>query len=148
MENIEAISALKDALKDCVFTDQDSLFRASFDAMKLSFMPQAVIRPILSDDVGVVLKLANQYDIPVTTRGAGSTLTGSATPVKGGWVLDLTRLNSIEIDELGKFAYVGAGAITGDIQQRAEAVNLFYADRKSTRLNSSHIQKSRMPSSA
>ena len=57
---------------------------------------------------------------------------------------------------LRKFAVVvgiAALAVTG--AQRANAAAAFgdvpfthWADRKSTRLNSSHIQKSRMPSSA
>jgi glycolate oxidase len=37
----------------------------------------------------VVLLLANRHGVPVTTRGRGTTLTGAATPVRGGWVLDL-----------------------------------------------------------
>ena len=37
-----------------------------------------------------------------------------------------------------------AGALVGNMIDRS----LFAEDRKSTRLNSSHIQKSRMPSSA
>lgn len=126
MNNDDVITALKKALGAEVLTDKESLFNASFDAMRLSFMPTAVIRPSLAESVGTVLRLANEYNIPVTTRGAGSTLTGSATPVKAGWVLDLTKLNTIKIDAFSKYAYVEAGAITGDIQKRAEELELFY----------------------
>ena len=35
-----------------------------------------------------------------------------------------------------------------DVSIQAQVINLLQEDRKSTRLNSSHIQKSRMPSSA
>ena len=37
---------------------------------------------------GTVLELANIFEVPVTTRGAGSTLTGSATPnmEAGYWI--------------------------------------------------------------
>ena len=41
-----------------------------------------------------------------------------------------------------------AGAAHRGLGDRAKASELFEKDRKSTRLNSSHIQKSRMPSSA
>jgi glycolate oxidase len=127
MKNNDAISALKSALGNEVLTDEESLFNASFDAMKLSFMPTAVIRPSKAEAVGTVLVIANEYNIPITTRGAGSTLTGSATPVNSGWVLDLTKLNSIKIDAFSKYAFVGAGTITGDIQKLAEEHGLFYA---------------------
>ena len=40
----------------------------------------------------------------------------------------------------------GAVALTGQVSSQKEG--LMEGDRKSTRLNSSHIQKSRMPSSA
>ena len=43
------------------------------------------------------------------------------------------------LDSLGALALMGGLALSGYVQER---------DRKSTRLNSSHIQKSRMPSSA
>ena len=39
-------------------------------------------------------------------------------------------------------------AIDGFLDKRAEGCDIVYGDRKSTRLNSSHTQKSRMPSSA
>ncbi|PWU06957.1 MAG: FAD-binding oxidoreductase, partial [Verrucomicrobia bacterium] len=126
MKNARALSALREALGNAVVTDPESLFRASFDAMKLSFVPEAVILPSDPAGVGTVLKIANEFGVPITPRGAGSTLTGAATPIHGGWVLDLSKLNSIRIDPLNKFAHVQAGAITGDIQKAAEEHKLFY----------------------
>lgn len=126
MENSDAINALKEVLGSQVLTDEETLFNASFDAMRLSFMPTAVIRPSVAESVGIVLKLANEFEISVTPRGAGSTLTGSATPIDGGWVLDLTKLNNITIDAFSKYAYVEAGAVTGDIQKQVLEYGLFY----------------------
>ena len=40
------------------------------------------------------------------------------------------------------------GMVTNDLRPLKTGDGLYAADRKSTRLNSSHIQKSRMPSSA
>lgn len=122
----EALRVLQASLGGCVHTDKESCFASSFDAMKLSFIPEAVVKVTTEGQVGKVLKIANKYQIPVTTRGAGSSLTGSATPVKSGWVLDVTGLNKIAIDTYNRFASVGAGAITGDIQKTAEAKGLFY----------------------
>ena len=48
----------------------------------------------------------------------------------------------------GRVALVHNGIIENHDELRAELVARGYLDRKSTRLNSSHIQKSRMPSSA
>ena len=122
----QALKALQKSLGNCVHTDKDSCFAVSFDGMKLSFMPEAVIKVATQGQVGKVLKIANKYQVPVTTRGAGSSLIGSAAPVKGGWVLDVTGLNKIVIDPHSRFASVGVGAITGDIQKAAEAKGFYF----------------------
>ena len=88
-----ALDTLSSELGDVVHIDSESIHKASFDGLKVSFSPSAVIRPEESGQVGTVLRLANEFCIPVTTKGAGSSLTGGATPVQGGWVLDLSLLN-------------------------------------------------------
>ena len=75
-----ALDNLKQNLGDAVFVDEDSLHKASFDGLKVFFAPDAVVRPRQASDVGEVLILANKFDIPITTKGAGSSLTGGATP--------------------------------------------------------------------
>ena len=69
-----------------------------------------MIKPNHHSQVGVALEIAHQFSVPVTTRGAGSSLTGGATPLHAGWVLDLSSLNKIEIDEGNMIARCGAGA--------------------------------------
>jgi glycolate oxidase len=109
-----------------VHTDEAALRYASFDSVKIPFMPEAVIHVRREADIGVVLALANKHRVPVTTRGRGTTLTGSATPVRGGWVLDMLALDKIEIDGEAGMARVQAGAKVGDIQRAAEAQGWFY----------------------
>lgn len=132
--NANALTALQQALGKQVLTDEASLFKSSFDALKYSFIPEAVIIPTTPEAIGTTLKLANQFNVPVTPRGMGSTLTGSATPIKGGWVLNLTKLNKISIDPLNRFAHVEAGALVGDIQSAAEDEGLFYPPDPSSSL--------------
>jgi len=109
-----------------VFTDGPSLTAASFDSAKIPFRPEAVVRVRKEAEVGVVLELANRHGVPVTTRGRGTTLTGAATPVRGGWVLDLLALNRIAIDDEAGMARVESGATVGNIQRAAEAKGWFY----------------------
>lgn len=109
-----------------VCTDEDSLWEASFDSAKIPFRPDAVVRVKKEAEVGVVLALANRHGVPVTTRGRGTTLTGAATPVRGGWVLDALALNRIEIDDEAGMAHVQAGARIADIQRAAAARGWFY----------------------
>jgi len=109
-----------------VLTDDAALTEASYDSAKIPFRPEAVVKVTDEAQVGVVLVLANRHGIPVTTRGRGTTLTGAATPVHGGWVLDLLGLNAIAVDDEAGMAHVGAGAKVGDIQRAVEAKGWFY----------------------
>jgi glycolate oxidase len=122
-----ATAALKRKLgPKVVFTDDVALEGASFDSAKIPFRPEAAVRVRDERDVGIVLELANKHGVPVTTRGRGTTLTGAATPVRGGWVLDTLALNKITIDDEAGMAHVGAGAKVADIQRAAEAKGWFY----------------------
>lgn len=109
-----------------VRTDAASRREASFDSSKILFSTEAVIRPRKEADIGVVLELANEFRVPVTTRGRGTTLTGAAAPVRGGWVLDLLALNRVRVDGDAGMAHVQAGARVGDIQRAAVAQGWFY----------------------
>ena len=121
-----ALEKLSEELPTRIFTDEDSRFRASLDNLRLSFLPDVVIKVQAAQEVQQVLKIANEHTIPVTVRGAGSSATGSSVPLHGGWVLDLSGLNSWEIDVVGRIATVGAGVVTADLQTQVEAVGLFF----------------------
>ena len=98
-----------------VATDAASLREAGFDSSKILFHPVAVVRVRREQDVGVALALANEFRVPVTTRGRGTTLTGAAAPRRGGWVLDTRALNGIAIDGEAGLAHVGAGAVVATV---------------------------------
>ena len=62
--------------------------------------PDFVVHPGSAEEVAQILKIANQYRIPVTTWGGGSGSQGGALPVFGGIVLDTKRMNKvIKIDK-------------------------------------------------
>ena len=121
-----ATSQLKRKLGNRVATTDSARFAASFDGSKLSFLPEAVIAPRTEADIAVVLTLANKARVPVTVRGGGTSLTGSGSPLKGGWVLDLSKWQRIKIDADAGMAQVQAGAKIADIHAAAEAQGWFY----------------------
>lgn len=88
---------------------------------------EAVVFPISTEEVSEIMKYANANSIPVTPRGAGTNLTGSTVPDKGGIVLDLSRMNKIiEIDADTFTATVEAGVVLKDFQAKVEELGLFY----------------------
>ena len=54
-----------------------------------------VVFPISTEEVSGVMRYAYENGIAVTPRGAGTNLTGSTVPLKGGIVLDLSLMNHI-----------------------------------------------------
>jgi glycolate oxidase len=113
--------------------DDPALDRASFDGLKIPFLPEAVIFPRNHADVARVLEAANAHRVPVTIRGRGTSLTGSAAPRRGGWVLDLLAWNRIRIDAETGMAHVQAGAKVANIHRAAEAKGWFYPPDPSSR---------------
>ncbi|MBW2513604.1 MAG: FAD-binding oxidoreductase, partial [Deltaproteobacteria bacterium] len=78
------------------FTDTlIDLVSFSYDSSGLSQRPEAAVWVQNKDQVAAILRLANAHRIPITPRGAGTSLTGSAVPRQGGIVLDMSRMNKI-----------------------------------------------------
>jgi glycolate oxidase len=119
--------------KTVVRTDEASREAASYDASRIAFLPDAVIAPATRADLGIALQLANQYRVPVVVRGRGTSLTGSASPRRGGWVVDLLAWDRIRIDATAGLAQVEAGARTADLQRAAEKRGWFYPPDPSSR---------------
>ena len=127
MDFSAATRQLKAALgPKVVRTDGAATWAASFDSSKIAFAPKAVIFPRDRGDVAAVLALANKRRVPVTVRGRGTSLTGSASPLRGGWVLDLRGWDSVRIDAQAGMAHVQAGATIERIQAAAERKGWFY----------------------
>jgi glycolate oxidase len=116
-----------------VRTDKAACYEASFDSSKLSFLPDAVIAPRNEKDLAVVLALANAHRVPVTVRGRGTSLTGSASPVRGGWVIDMLGWKRLRIDAEAGLAHAQAGVKVADLQRAAEAKGWFYPPDPSSR---------------
>lgn len=87
----------------------------------------ALIFAISTREVSEVLTYAYENEIAVTPRGAGTNLVGATVPVKGGIILDLSRMNRIlELDTDTMTVTVEAGILLRDLQSFVEERGLFY----------------------
>ena len=99
----------------------------SYDATQRQHRPDAVVWPSNTEEVSLLLKMANAEGIPVYPRGAGSGFTGGSLPIHGGLALVMTRLDAIlRIDEANLVAEVEPGVVTRQLQKAVEALGLFY----------------------
>jgi glycolate oxidase len=71
------------------------LYTYGFDASIHHRSPEVIVRPRTTDEVVAIVKLAGRESIPIVPRGAGTGLCGSAVPIMGGIVMDMTRMNSV-----------------------------------------------------
>ncbi|MBL7502559.1 FAD-binding protein [Frankia sp. CNm7] len=75
-----------------------------------------------------VARHAHRTGTPLVARGAGTGLTGAATAVDGGIVLDLTGLNRVvDILPADELALVEPGVLTADLDRAAARHGLRYA---------------------
>ena len=58
-------------------------------------LPDAVAFPETAEEAAQLLALCHQHGVPVVPFGAGTSLEGHVTPVRGGISLDLSRMNRI-----------------------------------------------------
>lgn len=99
----------------------------SYDASNNPFLPEAVIHPASTDEVSRIMKIAWNYEFPVTPRGAGAGFTGGSVPVEGGLVMVMNRMNKIiEIAADDLTAIAETGVITEEFQREVEKHGLFY----------------------
>jgi glycolate oxidase len=89
--------------------------------------PAAVVRPADTDEVAAILALADATGTPVTARGAGTGLSGGATPVEGGIVVSFDRMDQIlEIDRDNFTVTVQPGVQLDQLDEALAPLNLVY----------------------
>jgi glycolate oxidase len=110
-----------------IITNEDKALYAQDHTEDLTYMPEVVVKPKTAAEVSAILKLCNEYNIPVTPRGAGTGLSGAALPIYGGVVLAMERFNQIiAIDERNFQVTVEPGVINETLQQAVKEKGLFY----------------------
>ncbi|MBI3757284.1 MAG: FAD-binding oxidoreductase [Deltaproteobacteria bacterium] len=82
--------------QDRVSTRSTDLEQAAHDESACApALPDVVVWPLTTNEVSRVVRYAYEHAIPLTARGAGSSLEGNPIPVRGGIVLDLSRMDHI-----------------------------------------------------
>ncbi|MBU0733098.1 MAG: FAD-binding protein [Proteobacteria bacterium] len=99
----------------------------SYDASEHSHRPACAVWPETAEQISQILKLSNREKIPVIPRGAGTGLSGMAIPIKGGIVLDLSRMNKIiQISIEDRLAIVQPGVVYADLEKALAPHGFFF----------------------
>lgn len=113
---------------DYCIDNQKDLDKYSRDYTEdLSFLPSCAVLPKNSEEISKLVAYCNEHLIPVTPRGAGTSLSGGALPVHGGLVISTERLNKIlEIDEENFYVVTEPGVVNEELRLALEEKGLTY----------------------
>lgn len=90
-------------------------------------LPDAVVIPETTEEVSRLVRYAAENRIPVVPRGAGTGLAGGCTPIHGGIVFDMKRMNRIiEIDHNNMSATVECGVVLDKFNRTLAKEKMFY----------------------
>jgi glycolate oxidase len=91
-------------------------------------VPELVVLPGSTEEVQTVVRTCHREGVPFVARGAGTGLSGGATPMAGGVVISLARMNRIlEIDLASQRIVVEPGVANLDVTQAVAGDGFFYA---------------------
>lgn len=110
-----------------VFVDEATRSHYGHDETEdYNFPPSVVVKPGTAQEVSAIMKLANEYRVPVVPIGGRTGLSGGALSIYGGIGLSMERFTKIEIDEKNLQATVEPAVITQVFREAVHAKGLFY----------------------
>ncbi|WP_328467928.1 FAD-binding oxidoreductase [Actinoplanes sp. NBC_00393] len=132
MTSADLVARLRQAGVTDVLTDAAHRSAYASDASLYRVVPQAIVRPRHDDDVAAALQVCRELGVPITARGAGTSVAGNA--IGPGLVLDFSRhMNRVlEVDPESRTARVQAGTIQATLQAAAKPYGLRFGPDPST----------------
>ncbi|MCI2417238.1 FAD-binding oxidoreductase [Saccharopolyspora sp. K220] len=128
----ELAAELRAALSGPARFDPGTRALYSTDASNYRQVPLGVVFPRSEDDVAAAVAIARKHGVPITGRGAGTSIAGNA--VGPGLVVDFARhLNQIlEIDPERRLARVQPGVVLDSLRAAAASHGLTFGPDPST----------------
>ncbi len=88
--------------------------------LMLKSLPDLIFQPTTEEHLLEIFAFAREHKIPVTVRGAGTWGYGGAVPTRGGILIDLGFMDTIEVNPEALQLTVGPGARFLDIHRELE----------------------------
>lgn len=124
----EFLSRAKAALGEAnLLTDPADCYAYACDNSRKAFPPEAVAFASETFQVQQILKLCNEYRVPLTPRGRGTGTAGGSVPERGGVVLSLERMRRIlSLDPANRVIVVEPGVLNQEVQDAAKPHGFFW----------------------
>ena len=90
-------------------------------------IPEVLIDATTTEDISAIVKLCYENNIPIIPRGAGTGLTGASVAIKGGVMINMTKMNKIlEYDYENFVVRVEPGVLLIELAEDALKQGLLY----------------------
>ncbi len=90
-------------------------------------MPDSVVMARNVDDVVKAVKWANENNVPIVARGAGTGLSGGAVAEHGGIIVEFAQMKRIvEFDEVGRSVVVEPGVVNLVLDEFVKTKGLYF----------------------
>ncbi|MDA1000134.1 MAG: FAD-binding protein [bacterium] len=122
--------------EDFIHTAPEALKTYECDALTIyKGVPSAVVLPEDTEEVRQIVLACRGAGVPLIARGAGTCLSGGATPAPGGVLVVFTRMNKIlDVDYENRLARVQPGVVNLHLTQETSPHGFHYAPDPSSQM--------------
>jgi FAD/FMN-containing dehydrogenase len=120
-----SLAALAQRFRGSLVTRHDpdyDVVRALFNAM-IDKRPAVIARCDGTQDVVLAVTFAREHGLPLAVRGGGHSVSGKSS-CDGGLVVDLSGMNSVEVDPDGRRARAAGGCRLGELDRATQEFEL------------------------
>lgn len=128
MENV--IQALKTRLTDDQISTNETVkeLHSKDETYHQTSLPDIVVFPKSTEDVSHIMRVAQDFETPVTPFGVGSSLEGHVIPYQNGITIDFSLMNQIlEIKESDLLVKVQPGVTREQLNKELKKYGLFFS---------------------
>ncbi|MCS0787060.1 FAD-binding protein [Cytobacillus firmus] len=128
--SISLVHALKEVLSEQQVTENQTVreLHGRDESYHKESLPDIVVFPETAQQVSEVVKLANQYKVPIVPFGLGSSLEGHVIPYEHGITVDFSLMNKIlEVRENDFLVRVQPGVTRTQLNKELKKYGLFFS---------------------
>lgn len=128
--SMSLVHALKEVLSEQQVTENQTVreLHGRDESYHKESLPDIVVFPETAQQVSEVVKLANQYKVPIVPFGLGSSLEGHVIPYEHGITIDFSLMNKIlEVRENDFLVRVQPGVTRTQLNKELKKYGLFFS---------------------
>ncbi|OQV04670.1 FAD binding domain-containing protein [Cladophialophora immunda] len=95
-----------------------------FAAQSAALVPAVQVFPENAKDVSTILQIVRDHQVPFAVKAGGHGVYAGASSIEDGILVDLSRMNSVDVAPERKSVFIGAGAKWVDVYGKLDALGI------------------------